>query len=184
MQDMAHYFPKQERHCGVTLVELLVVLGILTILGFIAVPVSQKAISRAEAARCSQNLRNIHVALSLYLKEEGHWPQVPPELVAQPKVYGEAWMEKLEPYGATMDVWICPTIKKDLKEQDFKDPEDRPSIHYTPTPFDTKPLSPYRWSTQPWALEIGDAHGSGALVLFPDGSIEPLNRTTRRLGGN
>lgn len=175
---------KQDRSRGFTLIEILVVLGILAVLGAILIPVSQKALSRAEAARCSQNLRNLHVALSLYLKEEGHWPQIDPQLISQPKQYGQAWMNALEPYGATQEIWICPTVRKALNEQEFANPEDRPTVHYTPTPFDDKPLTPYRWATQPWALEIGDSHGAGALVLFPDGTIEPMSRVTRRVSGS
>lgn len=176
--------PTQGCHRGVTLVEILIALGILLILGAIIVPVVQKVQSRSEMIRCSQNLRNLHVALSLYIKEEGHWPQIPSELISQPQAYGEAWMETLEPYGLSEKSWLCPTISRTLQETTFADPDQKPMIHYTPTAFDKNPLTPFRWATQPWALEIGSVHGQGALVIFPDGSVEPLNRVAPRISGS
>jgi len=75
----------------------------------------------------------------------------------------------MKPYGATEKSWKCPTIMRKLGKYS---PDDRPKLHYTPTMFDDKPSTPYKWSTQPWLAEIGNMHGRGALLCFPDGSVK------------
>jgi prepilin-type N-terminal cleavage/methylation domain-containing protein/prepilin-type processing-associated H-X9-DG protein len=54
---------------GFTLVELLVVMGILVVLAGIAVPAYQQVTARSRAAHCLGNLRQLGVALNLYLGE-------------------------------------------------------------------------------------------------------------------
>lgn len=56
-----------------------------------------------------------------------------------------------------------------------KSKDRRPRIHYTPTMFDDKQGTPYKWPKQPWLIEIGDMHGNGALAGFPDGSTRAIN---------
>ena len=47
---------------------------------------------------------------------------------------------------------------------------------YLPTRFSaSSPMAAYRWGNQPWLVEIGDHHGEGMLVLFPDGSVRPFS---------
>jgi hypothetical protein len=45
-----------------------------------------------------------------------------------------------------------------------------------PTEFDDNAFTPYSWSTQPWLIEVGDFHGDGNYIMYPDGSITTLNR--------
>ncbi len=67
-------------------------------------------------------------------------------------------MKELEPYGTTDRVWQCNTIMRKVVS---KTKDKRPRMHYVLTMFDDKPLTPYKWSTQPWLVEIGNMHGVG-----------------------
>jgi len=164
-----------------TLIELIAVLAILGILAALAVPTFGRFRARSELAVCANNMRNLHAALSLHLQEQGQWPQVPEGVRVSPAAFGEWWIATLEPYGAPPEIWLCPTIRREQRSLEYEDESQRPVIHYVPTPFDALPLTPFKWATQPWLLEISDAHGSGNLIIFPDGSIETMNDAMNRL---
>jgi len=167
-----------------SLVELLVVISIVAILAVVIVPVARNAQKKGDLARCSNNLRNLHVALSNHLQEHGSWPQVPEILTQQPELYGKWWVEQTEPYGGTLEAWHCPSLQKQLKDEDFEGPHSKPVIHYAVTHFDANPLTPHKWSTQPWLMEIADSHGIGNLLIFPDGSVQGSNDAMRRIMGD
>ncbi len=78
----------------------------------------------------------------------------------------------MKPYVDTEKAWKCPSVERLISK---RRPDGRPKMHYTPSMFDPAPNAPYRWSTQPWLVEIGNMHGRGANILFPDGSIRPMD---------
>ena len=121
------------------------------------------------------NMRSLQVSLASYVQDRGHWPQVPPEIDVSASendaAYEDWWLEELKDYGGTEKVWQCPTIKRMVMS---KNPDGRPKISYTPTPFDELAFTPYRWAKQPWLIEIGNMHGHGAFICFPDGSIKTM----------
>ena len=90
--------------------------------------------------------------------------------------YEDWWIKELKPFNAPETVWQCPTIMRKIVN---KKKDRRPLVHYTPTMFDAKPFTPYKWSTQPWLIEIGNMHGAGALICFPDGSIKTMNEVVK-----
>ncbi|MGC8642352.1 MAG: DUF1559 domain-containing protein [Isosphaeraceae bacterium] len=64
--------------CGFTLVEVLVVVGILALLLAITVPAVMRARETAARASCLNNLRQIGVALSLHQEHFGFFPSAAP----------------------------------------------------------------------------------------------------------
>lgn len=147
------------------------ILGVLLITGFVAY---RPLLMRAEAGRCMATMRSLHVSFSDYIRDQGRWPQVPEEVwdAEDDAVLEDWWIETMKPYGVAERDWQCPTIKRTVQNASE---EGRPKVHYAPTPFDDKPFTPYRWGTQPWFVEIGNAHGRGAHILFPDGSIKVMD---------
>jgi prepilin-type N-terminal cleavage/methylation domain-containing protein len=59
---------------GFTLAEVLMVLLIVTILAGIMFPVFSQTRSKARETGCSSNLRQIHLAVSLYREDHGEYP--------------------------------------------------------------------------------------------------------------
>ena len=158
-----------------TLLELMTVIVIIAILGTILLGTTEKVRARVERVRCVNNLRGLHVAASSYLQQNGKWPQINPFLLKKKDgVYEERWVKALEPFGVQPKNWLCPTVTRVLGEPDWKKTKSY-RIDYTPMPFDDKPFTPHRWTKQPWFIEKGDVHGSGNLIIFPDGSITTLN---------
>ncbi len=158
-----------------TLVELLAAIAVIAVLVGLSIMAYQGFIARADAVTCGNNMHQLHTALSSYLQDNDHiWPQEPAGLQnsSDDDAYEDWWIATLMPYGATEKVWRCPTIYRTVTA---KSKSKRPKIHYTPTMFDARPNTAFRWETQPWLIEIGNMHGAGALICFPDGSIKTMN---------
>lgn|GEM_PF-573507 len=159
-----------------SLVELSIAIGIIAVLTTLVIVGWPKILASSETARCMENMRSLHISLNSYVQDIGHWPQVPEEIDVSSdqndSEYEDWWLNELKNYGATEEVWRCPTIKRTVSN---KKPNGRPKLTYTPTPFDNSPFTPYRWSSQPWLVETGNMHGNGALLCFPDGSIKTID---------
>ena len=151
---------------------IIVIIAILAVLFF---PAIKSMMNRTDAVRCMANLRNLYYGANSYVQQNGFWPQISTALVKEPGgKYAEAWRTALEPFGVTKEIWICPTVQRELQNPDYTKPESARS-DYLATPFDAKPRTPYTWPTQPWFVERGDVHGNGNLMIFTDGSISTLN---------
>lgn len=164
------------RPAGFTQIELLIAIAVIAVLATLVIVGWPRMLASSESARCMNNMRSLHTSLNSYVQDVGHWPQVPEELDVSAskddKAYEDWWIEELKNFGATPQVWQCPTIRRTVSN---KNPDGRPKMCYTPTPFDRNPYTPYKWSTQPWLVEIGNVHGRGANLCFPDGSIRSIS---------
>ncbi|MGF1657409.1 MAG: type II secretion system protein [Verrucomicrobiales bacterium] len=174
-----------------TVVELLFSIGVILVLGTLMVAAYGGIQARVEIGACSANLRSLHAALGSYVTEHGSWPQIqteedfdrPMEAIGDGKSneeFAEAWISILEPYGVTVQAWHCPTMKR---ESGLPDEELQSTIHYTPTQFDPHPHTPFQSPHQPWASEIGNAHGKGNLVILTNGAVRGVNEIFREQTG-
>ncbi len=161
---------------GFTLLEILAALVIVVILALLIIPNYSFILSKAQEAICLSRLRNIHAGLGLYLADHGKvWPQGPrPEAADWP----EFWVRTLEPFGVPRKDWECPTIRQIMNRAG----DESFTLHYVPTLYPDTPDIAYRWPTQPWLIEIADAHGKGPLICFPDGSIKPFSKVLLEQG--
>ncbi len=98
---------RQRPLSGVTLTELLVVIGIVMILWAAIMPTYPRAKEKARKVSCMNNLRQIGTALSIYLGDFGDYPVYP----------GHA----LVPQYASQKVFVCP---------DDIDPKSMPGYPY------------------------------------------------------
>ena len=158
---------------GFTLLELVVVLAVIGIIATLLFQSFQSLQDRAGRTRCVANLKNLHIALDAATRDQGHWPQCPFEIGSEE--FDGWWLKEMSRYNLSRASWECPTFRK-LQEKGEAEKNAEKSIDYVPTPFDDQPRTPYKWSMQPWAVEVGDFHGDGNLILFPDGSIKGFNQ--------
>lgn len=159
-------------HQGFTIVELLAVVFVISILTFLVVTGFDPIRARAEGAVCLSHMRSLHTSLATYVQDKGKWPQEPEGTVGDNLVDADWWLKELAPYDAPPEIWICPTIKRVSAHS--KD-DNLPRIHYLPGAFDDLPGSPFKYSMQPWLVEVAGVHGHGPNICFPDGSIRTMD---------
>lgn len=98
-----------------TLIELLVVIAIIAILAGMLLPAISKARTRAQAASCISNLRQMGTALNMYLVDtKDHLPYGQPT----PDVDGNFWFNELYPYLDNIKVYSCPGADADKTNYD------------------------------------------------------------------
>lgn len=113
---------------GFSLVELMVVLGIVAILATLIFPTAQNALERSRATKCAGNLRQLGIAFTLYAQENnGYLPPVK----ESGALSALSWYRLVGPYlgrtttnafgaiGTTTDYpgyMGCPSVKPQEKE--------------------------------------------------------------------
>ena len=100
---------------GFTLVELLTVIAVLAILAAMLLPALAGARAAAHRIKCASNLRQISVALRLYLDDFNKYPafgdsrRLP--VVADPR--GVFWDSKILSYAqSNQKVFLCPAVPR------------------------------------------------------------------------
>ena len=89
-----------------TLIELLVVIGIIGILAALMLPVLTRAKAQGQSAACKNHLRQIGLALGMYVADSGRYPSMHDWETRQ------MWTDKLYTYYPliwTNRSWNCPT---------------------------------------------------------------------------
>ena len=106
---------KLRRRClrSFTLIELLIVIAIIAILAAMLLPALKNARSRAKQIRCSSNLKQIGVAIQMYVTDwDGYFP------LANAPSGDPSWFNLLNDgyigkglSGGNPDLWSCPNDK-------------------------------------------------------------------------
>ncbi len=177
-----------------TLIELLMVMTIIGILVATIVPLLSWARENAWMAQCSNNLRQIGIAMHMYIDE--HDFKFPPLGSGN-----HCWYHDLDPYLDDRDVFKCPYYP----EHDYNDPShfsygynyqglEGVDINNVISPShciivtDTSKRSiyyPYRWyagySITAWSGFPPPTHRGGANILFVDGHVRWYHHDTREI---
>jgi type II secretory pathway pseudopilin PulG len=88
------------------LIELLVVMGIITLLAGLLSPMLSRAKGSARLTQCGNNLRQIGLANSLYVADNRAFPLF--SQYGRPPVPSTFWSDRLQPY--THQSWAAGDI--------------------------------------------------------------------------
>jgi type II secretory pathway pseudopilin PulG len=149
-------------------------MAVMAILALLFTPNMSDYLRRDGEVRCRAYMRSITIALRGYLADNANvWPQGPSQADEEP--WEQFWVGALKAQGISASTWQCPTIRASSHGSENL-------IHYAPTSFPAVPGVANRWSTHPWLIERGNAHGKGPLICFPDGSTKPFDKVKAELG--
>ncbi len=92
-----------------TLIELLVVIAIIALLASLLLPALSNAKSQAKSAACKSNLRQMGLALILYVEETATYPSDQNMMPGPPPREVRQWFQMFLPYAADdWDLFYCP----------------------------------------------------------------------------
>jgi prepilin-type N-terminal cleavage/methylation domain-containing protein/prepilin-type processing-associated H-X9-DG protein len=114
----------RRRSRGFTLVELLVVVGIIAVLVSLLLPAVQAVRAAARRTACASNMRQVGLGVLLYATaHHGRWPETTHTTEPDP-VTGEfvkAWIYTVAPYIESVDaIRICPSDKLGPQRLQFR----------------------------------------------------------------
>lgn len=197
------------RVCAFTLVELLVVIGIIAVLIAILLPSLQRARAQAQSIKCRSNLRQIFMGLSAYAADNKGWI-VDADINMSPTFTGTPrWFHFLynrEPttggspfkapigYLANGDVLYCPTeqrtlystiqVSYGLNDSMFNFPGTTVPRWITVDAANRKYYNLPKTSFSPQVFLMADSAASRAYLMRDNISFEPIYRHAGRNNPN
>ena len=134
---------------GFTLVELLVVIGVIGLLAALLFPVFANARARATGASCAGNLRQLHDAFVMYAQDNNDylpafWNKTNPNEggPAYKVEYGADLVRAVQPYARSANIWFCPSDPFAHTESLAGGVQHRYSSYFYALPQSTNSVSP------------------------------------------
>ncbi len=155
----------RRRKSGFTLVELLVVIGIISVLIAILLPALSRARAQAKTVACLSNLRQLYYAFALYVNDnKGKTPWYPGFLAGNAQLPYD-WIELFRPDYANIDeLRFCPAADSST------------------TPADSGPGAYAGSATTAWLADFGGTPFAGSYCYngycFRDNPANALNFQT------
>lgn len=106
---------RNERRSAFTLVELLVVVGIIAILISLLLPAVQRAVYQSRVVNCASNIRQYAAAMTVYAaKNDGMLPAIDNSSVGARNAHDLplAWLPMLKKCGMPDTALFCPLVKE------------------------------------------------------------------------
>lgn len=101
---------------GFTLTELLLVIAVIAILACLFLPVLSRAKEQARTVQCISNVRQLTLALNLYVDDYGHYPLAYGP--ASRTTSSQSWQDTLSPYlsettsNSVFQIIRCPSYRQ------------------------------------------------------------------------
>ncbi len=164
---------------GFTLIELLVVIAIIALLLSILMPSLRKVRSIARRVVCTHNLKQIHLAVELYLDgNDNTYPCAEDPVSTDPSYWlwmGRGWRSFVEPYlGGHIDannpsVLFCPVDRKAKEEYESTSYSYSMAFYHSPEQIDgmSSPADTYGTNPLPSIPQrsMNVAKPSGKIIM-------------------